>query len=332
MTNEIEKDREEFLAKGSKVLESELKKEVDYALGLQNQLEVELRNVEILSTSIVANKNLHENVKKQIRQYGENLQKILLATADFIEEKKFASVDEAVNALDLSKYDKNKISRLLAAQKNIAFSFQTLNVAIELFSRVNETLLEKIKQSGNALENMKFRLQNAILVYELTQFVSNFIQEFGLVGSEDIETIRKEVFKDIERLKIADENLKAGLKDVSKETTDMVLSDVKNREVGRDLVKKKWEEFDERIKSIQEGVGSVKKVIPDLQAIRDNAKNQIEFLQIIATIQVLQSNLEIIKNLSFIKNFALAPLTPEDACNLLGINVQQTNLIGHPEK
>ena len=201
MTNEIEKDREEFLAKGSIVLESELKREVDHALGLQNQLEVELKNVEILSTSLVANRSLHENIKKEIRQYGENLQKILLATADFIEEKKFTSVDQAVNSLDLSKYDKNRISKLLGAQKKIAFSFQTLNVAIELFSRVNESLLEKIKQSGSALENTKIRLQNAILVYELTQFVSNFIQEFGLIGVDDIGTIREEVFHDIERLR-----------------------------------------------------------------------------------------------------------------------------------
>jgi hypothetical protein len=332
MTNETDKDRDEFLVKGSKVLESELIQAVNYSTSLQNHLDIELKNVDVLSTSILANKNLNENIKKQIRDYSDNLQKILLATTDFIEEKSFTSVEEAVSSLDLSKYDKNRISTLITAQKKISFSFQTLNVAIELFSRVNESLLEKIKESNNNFESIKLRLQNAILVYELTQFISNFINEFGLVGIEDIEYIREDVFQDIERLNVADQNLLSTLKNVRKETVDMISDDIKNREIGRTLVKKKWEEFNSRIKSIQEGIGSVKAFIPDLKAIRDNAKNQIEFLQIIATIQVLQSNLEIIKNISYIKKLAIAPLTTEDACNLLGIDIQQAKLIDNPTK
>lgn len=315
------KEKEDYLAEGARILEEEIANSVDYSVSLQN--ESALRNIEILSDELIANKHLHKNVKKKIKEYQKNFSKILAATAKFIEEEKFSSVDQALDYIDLGRFDRKRISDLFLIQKRISFSFQTLNVAIEFFAKINESLLEKIEQSDPStqrFEHTKLLLKNAILVYELTSFIAKYIEKYGLVGIEELDTIRQDVYKDLHQQQKEEENLQAKLKSAHlDETRKMILRDIQNRKKVIDLVKRKWNEFDNRIKRLQEGVDSSKKIIADLELIRMNARNQINLLQVMVSVQIVQDNLDIIKNLSHIKNFALAPLTPEDAMALLGI-------------
>lgn len=313
--------RHELLRKGAAALESQLEDAVSYAMQLQGNRS--LRNVEVLGTALTRNRSLPAQIKKQVQTYRENLHKILLGIASYMEDDKFSAVDEAVGSLELSQYDQSRLLKLFKAQKDISFSYQTLSVAIEVFTSVNESLLNKISQSKPGTDQVghtRLLLQNAILVYELTDFVSQFIEEFGLAGVDEVRSIQKDVFDDIERNRSDDERLMNKLEAASQdETRRMVLRDIQNREEVRDVVKAKWNEFNEKIESMDEGVHSAKRIATDLEIIRDNARNQIETLQLIATTQIMESNLEIVKNLSHIKNFALAPLTPEDAFSLLGI-------------
>lgn len=170
--------REFFLQQGAQLIQGELEEQANLAVQLKQ--EVELRNVDLLSTSIIANKDVHKTVKGKIQEYSQNIQKILFATAHFIEKEKFATVDEAINNISLSKFDKHRLEGLVGAQKNLSFSYCTLSAVIEIFKIANKNILDEIAQSGFAdtidkrLNKNTLYLKNAIIVYELTNFVVNY--------------------------------------------------------------------------------------------------------------------------------------------------------------
>jgi len=317
-----EKIRAEFLFKGKILMEKELEQEVDYVIRLRD--EYPLSNTDILTDNIIMNKDLPSQIKCNIREYCENVKKIIHATTYFIEENKFNSVEDAISKTELSKFEKDRILNLLQSQKMINYSFQTLRVTIELFSKINENILIKIKNechSQDKIGQSKLYLKNAILVYELTNFLVNYIETFGLLGVNELRAIREDVFNDIEKNKRDDEELTNRLFQVSNEMRDSIMKDINNRKQIRELIKKKWNEFDTKIDSLNKGVASAINFLSELKVIRDNAKNQISVLQIIATIQVLEKNFEIARGLTFMNKISLAPLTPVDACNLLGISI-----------
>ena len=171
--------RDFFLQQGAQLIQGELKEQANLAVELQQ--EVELRNVDLLSTSIIANKDVHKTVKGKIQEYSQNIKKILFATAHFIEKEKFATVDEAVKNISLSKFDKNRLEDLVSAQKNLSFSYSTLSAVIEIFKIANKNILDEIAQSAFAdtvdkrLNKTTLYLKNAIIVYELTNFTVNYV-------------------------------------------------------------------------------------------------------------------------------------------------------------
>lgn len=320
---EINLSRNDFISKGAEHLENELDKGVDYFVEFQNR--TELKNIDILSSNILQGEYANRKVKKQIANYKSNLNKIIYGVAKYIEDKKFSSVNEAVSNLNLATYDKNRVSKLLNFQKKLSFSFETLNVVIELFSAVNESLLDKIKSSESQYEKTDLFLKNAILVYELIDFTHNFIIEYNLDGTDDIKNVKMEALEEIERTTKDDEILKEKLSNspnVSERTKKMVEQDIESRNSIRELVKEKWKDFDHKILAMQEGVKSAQSITFDLDVLKDNARNHINILHIIAAVQVLEKNIEVVKSFSHIKDVKLAPLTPEDACNLLGITVK----------
>lgn len=115
MTASKNATREAFLKQGAELIQDELEDQANLSVGLQQ--EIELKNVDLLSSSLIANKNIHSNIKAKVQEYSQNIQKILYATAHFIEKEKFESVDKAINEIEMSKFDKNRLLKLVDAQK-----------------------------------------------------------------------------------------------------------------------------------------------------------------------------------------------------------------------
>ena len=317
-------NRDLFLKQGASLIQDELNEQANFSVQLQQ--DVELRNIELLSASLIANKNVHQKVKSKVSEYSQNIQKILFATAHYIEKEKFESVDEAINSISLSKFDKNRLLNLVNAQKSLSFSYSTLSAVIEIFKIANNSILDEIRDVGTAdttekrVNKTALYLKNAIIVYELTNFVVNYLSSFQLNGISDIQAIQQEVYRDIEKSHKDDEVLKKQVNQGSEKLRDMMLLEIEQRDNMRNKIKDKWEIMLKQIAKQTDTVDDAKSFIGDLKIIRDNAKNRIDILNITATTALVENSINMISELaSNMQEWALPPLDEKTACELLGL-------------
>jgi len=316
--------REDFLNKGATIVEYELEEQVNEVVEVRK--EYPLKNTELLSVEIIT-KELPKQIKDKVREHQSNLRRIIYATAQYIEENRFNDINEELKNVDLSKIERSKVEGLINSQKKINYSFQTLNAGMEIFSIVNKTVLEKIKNNdfentkdGKIQKNTNY-LANAILVFELTNFIIEHIKGFSLVGIDEIKEIEKNIMKDLEKNEANDNKLEEKTNNSdNQDMKDNILMSIQGRKETRKVIREKWDNFMRRMTDLDDGISKSLKMTSELELIRDNAKNQLDILQVIATVQVLEKNLEIFEGLSFMKKIELAPLNADEAKDLLGLS------------
>lgn len=317
--------REDFLQKGSALANHEFEVQTKEVVALRK--EYPLKNTDLLSVEIV-NKELPRKIKEKVKEHQGNLRKIIYATAQYVEENRFDNIDGEIERIDLSKIEKDKVQNLVNAQKKVNYSFQTLDAGMEIFSRVNQSLLDKLKNDDfedsktGKMGKTSTYLANAILVFELTNFAIEHLESFSLIGVDEIEEIKKNVMADLNENEQRDKKLKEDVGNVSsQEMKDNILSSIEGREGARRVIREKWETFTQRLNVLENGVSKSKHMTAELRLVRDNARNQLGILQVIATIQALEKNLEVFEGLSFMKKIELAPLNAEEARDLLGLSL-----------
>jgi len=267
-------------------------------VALRSQRQWNLQSSKVISSNLLINRDLPHTVKNEIKEFQFNCKCIVMATAEFIEQYHYKSVDEVVNSMHLIEYDKERVRSIVDSQKKIGLSFQTLNIIIELFTRVNDKLKEEIDNAESREENLTARLKNAILVYELLNFIHDYIEEFSLNGKEDLNAIKTIIFEDIARGELEQEELKLKLQATKKlDTKNNIEKQMKNRQAIWKIMKARWKGVDNKIKSIEAQILDIKEILPDLDAYRLDAKMQIDILSLTAIMNVLETNVEIIKNL-----------------------------------
>ena len=325
-STEKNSNRDIYLNQGAQLIQEELDAQANFAV--QMQQEIELKNVDLLSTNLIANKNIHNTVKNKVKDYSENIYKILLATAHFIENEKFESVDKAVENINLSKFDKNRLVSLVDAQKNLSFSYSTLSAVIEIFKIANKGILDDIENADFAdttekrLTKTNLYLKNAIIAYELTNFVVNYLSSFQLNGINDIKVIQQDVYNDIKKSRMDDEDLRKKSSTGSEKLRDMMYQEIEHRTIVRNRIKEKWEKILSDIDGQSKTVAEAKSFINDLKIIRDNSKNRIDILNITATTALVENSISMISELaSNMQDWTLPPLDEKTACELLGLEI-----------
>lgn len=318
--------REKYLSEGAMLIKGELEDQAGDAVELGQK--VALRNVDLFSSSLLANRDIHQTIKTAIRERSENIRKIIAATAYFIEEQKIKSVDEVMQRAGeaLQAYDRQRLANLADAQKNLNLSYATLSAIVEIFKRANTAVIGEIQKLGQAdndakrIEKTKLYLKNAIIMYELSSFVIDYLSSFGLAGIDDLKHIREEVLADVKKGHAADEKLERDLNGVSEGIREMTLTEIAQRKVFRQKVVQKW---DETMKSIDDQMGrtsTAKNFIKDLTAIRDNMRGRIDILNIAATTNLVQSSISSMNELATgLHGWELPPLDETAARELLGM-------------
>ncbi|MGF6872210.1 hypothetical protein [Paraburkholderia sp. MM5477-R1] len=318
--------RDKYLNEGALLIKGELEDQAGEAVELGQK--VALRNIDLFSSSLLANRDVHQTVKTAIRERSENIRKIIAATAYFIEEQKIKSVDEAMKRAGeaLQAYDRQRLANLASAQKSINLSYSTLSAIVEIFKRANTAVIEEINLLGNAdndakrVEKTKLYLKNAIIMYELSSFVIDYLSSFGLAGVEDLKHIRQEVMADIEKGRVDDAELGRQLSGVSEVIRKMTQDEIAQREMFREKVIQKWSEIMDRIDGQIGKAGNIKGFINDLKAIRDNMRGRIDMLNIVATTTLVQSSINSIDALATgLQGWELPPLDVTTARELLAM-------------
>jgi hypothetical protein len=171
--------------------------------------------------------------------------------------------------------------------------------------------------------------KNAILVYELADFTIRYIEQFALQGIGDINILHREIKDRIERVRAGQHDLrqKASAPDIDPQQRDQIVARVDAREASLKEVETEWTKYLTQIGALQESTIGVKQLLPTLKLLRDDAKSQIEFLEILAMMQNLKSYLSLLET-AVVKlgSIKIATLSVDQVQRLLGIGTEGRSL------
>jgi hypothetical protein len=80
----------------------------------------------------------------------------------------------------------------------------------------------------------------------------------------------------------------------------------------------KWDIIWGQVAKLETKLAHAKGHIQALKLIRDNAKGQINILEVVGIMQIVESNIRNFEEICAITNIELAPLTKEDVLGLIG--------------
>ncbi|MCL2524135.1 MAG: hypothetical protein FWF20_03305 [Betaproteobacteria bacterium] len=319
--------RDKFLNEGAMLIKDEFECQATdmVAYGQKNPI----KNVDLLSTSLIANRDIHQTIKVAIRERSENVGKIILATAYFIEEHKIQKTDEAISKVGaaLQAIDRQRLLELASAQKKINLSYATLSAVVEIFKRANAEIGKELVALGQAdsgvkrMEKTNLYLRSSIIAYELVSFVFEYLSKFGLAGIEDMKHIRDEVINDIENGRNNDEITKRKVNSSNNEKLrDSTLGKISQREKFRVKVEKKWNEMMQRIEGQVGSARKVKGFASDLEIMKNNLREEIALLNIAATTQIVETSIDAIDALATgLQDWELPDLNEDTAFELLNM-------------
>jgi hypothetical protein len=286
-----------------------------------------LADTELLSSNIAINHDIPKEIKQQIGSFQAKLRAVIERAAMEIESYKYRSDEEAIENLRLSYNERSQVNELLSADKNINISFQSLKVATEVFSSLNDYVVQQIKEcekSGDARLERELVLANAILVYELSDFLISYLESFKLQGAEEISNTQRYMNDKLTQLEQEQDSLRIRAESDESEDSQVkqqILSNIENRRRAIQKVRDEWNKYAGAIEELRTNLGATTKDIPTLKLIRDDAKIQINLLEATVVMQLIKKNLNDRSSaILTLKNIKLVSLTADMAVRLLNIS------------
>lgn len=282
-----------------------------------------VNDLDLLSARIQGFSIIPLAAREQIARFHASIRTIIREVASRIEEKRFQSALASVETMQLSLVDRQRASRLLEADKKVHVSYQALKITVELFRDLNQMIVEKIEgRASSPLSETNLILGNAILVYELTDFVISYIQSFSVDGIREILLLHEDAKRKIAELRENQQALgeKAQGAAIASAVREQILADIQTRERSIELLEAEWRSYVEAVGLLQVEFEKIRGSIPTLELIRENAKIQIDLIETVAMLQILKQNIGTMKaTILTLESMKLVSLSPNRVRRLLGI-------------
>jgi uncharacterized protein YigA (DUF484 family) len=162
---------------------------------------------------------------------------------------------------------------------------------------------------------------NAIMIYELAAFAIDFIANFTLGGMPEVEALHQDTMSRIAKAHEAQERLTASAnrEGVEPAVRDSTLEDIRQRAAALDFFRDEWNRYVSDTKQFHKRVEEVQNKIPTLELIRENARVQLDVLELVAMLRFLRQNADAVRaTVESLQGFRLAPLTPARVRRLIG--------------
>jgi len=281
-----------------------------------------LEDTGLLSKNISQSSSLPSDVRNQITGLHTRIRTTIEQIARRIEEGRYRDAEQALVEMPLAAWQRDRATSLVHADKRMHVSYQALKITVEFFSELNATVLKKIEREGSPLKEADMMLGNAIMIYELTDFVIGYIEGFKVDGAPEVKQLHERMKQEIAGLRRAENLLEQqAMADVVETgVRDQTLEDIKHRKKAIDLLDQEWESYVKEVNQLHSKVDEVHNKLPTLRLIRDNARAQITMLQVVAMLSFLKRNTEAIRGtVDALKGLRLAPLPPDRVRRLIGI-------------
>jgi hypothetical protein len=273
---------------------------------------------DLLSDNIGRVRAIPANVASTVTQLHGQIRRIVQTVSEDIETRQYKSVEEAIAGMQLAYVDRQRAAQLVQADKRVHISARSLNLTVELFADLNKRILENLERTSST----QLLLGNAILVYELTDYVIKYIDGFSVDGIGDILQLYEEAKAKIADLRGQQEDLErlAQSPQVEKAVRDQVLDNIKQREQSILYLEDAWRKYVDEITSGQGDLLKIRDQVPTLTLMRENAKVQINLIQVVAMLQLLKRNMDALSSTILrLRDIKLRSITPNTLSALFGI-------------
>ncbi len=306
----------------SDALEEMLDRHMDAMIELRRCQPVE--NTDLITSKIALSK-LPDAVKRNAASLQERMRRLIEFAAERIEKRHYDSIDQVLAEDDFGFNERQRVQAFVATDKKFAVSCQSVRVCTDMFSELNRRMHEKISQaalSGDTRAEKSLLVGNAVLVYEICDFLSRFIETFRVQGLDEFERLHremrnfsKEVLKGIEQAR--NDAADPGVPDDLRSST---IASAQQQERFIEAIESEWKTFMEKLETAKEQVGAVSQLLPSIRLIKQNAFNQLSVLQLAEIANVLKGNINALNAAKVaLEKIELAPLPEERIRRLLGI-------------
>ncbi len=292
-------------------------------------------NKDIMSPRLIDNPKLSTEELATLADLKRKLDNIIHEVAERVEKHRVISYDDYTQRYELNAYDKLRVNSLVGSVRDINKSIQKIKFTVENFSRCNKFIINDLDESiakGDFTNSKLSVLGNMLLIYELANYLINFLEKFKLDGIDDILLLSQKELEKISTTMQALQKLKldADSPEIDARVKEQVISNLNDREKSLESFKEEWDKYLAGINDVQSRVGSLKDKIPTLKLIRDNAQNQLDFFEIMKIFGVMMVAEAVRKNLDTLEivtlpldEIELISLPPHKVHNLIGLSQEQ---------
>ena len=307
---------EKVLQKGRKMIEKTFDQQKNYGIKLQDKFD-SLTNADILTTAMPFRSDIPKRYRKRLSHYREKIKQIIFSVAIDLQNLKFKNLDHDIKSAGLSKYQERRYIRVRDAQKELYASYDSIRESINYIKDLNNGILKKINESSGGRKT-DLLLLNAITIYELTDAIIDLIEDFQLRGKDTLRSINDQVIEELKIQKSQDVELNNRALSENGQVAVGVMNAVEEREKIRQIVVKKWGKIWDQVAVLETNILGAREHLATLRLIRDNAKGQINILEVIGITQIVQNNIQNFQEICAVTDIELAPLTKEDVYGLIG--------------
>ncbi len=282
----------------------------------------------VLSFNIIQNGKIAESFKHNAARMRHEIQAAIFATSEYIQAEGFSSLDEVLDA-PASPPKKQQILNFVNGHYRLYVSYQSMSIALQLFSVINQELLERIGENKNRSPNEAHKLAiiNAILVYEVADVIIAFLHAFELQGVKEILEIHAQVSREIARGRKENEEILVYITDyiatLENTSTDTCLdlsqktAAAEERLGALNELEKEWSELINKINKIQKNAYTFKNCIADLELIKREAAANLTILGLINITKMVKDNIKTIQGVLQINKLQVESITADDVRRFL---------------
>lgn len=286
---------------------------------LQTRRDFDTNGDSNLLTCNLGQSGLPADVQVELAALHQRMRSLIARIAQQMQAEAYRGAEAAIAAADLSWSDQKRARDLISADRALQTSYRGLQLTVEYFREFNRDLLRRIENAADAGSEAKMMLGNAVLIFEVADFVISFITSFAPSGMSEVERLWRESQRRLESLRLAERRfLEEQQSKPSSALRDDHIEQSRNRLDAIDLTEREWGGYLQDAKRMHGMVDDVRGQLDSLEAIRDNAARQIAVLQEIALVRMLKENaMAINRTVDALEDFRLAPLAPSRVSRLL---------------
>jgi hypothetical protein len=275
-----------------------------------------VNDLDLLSMRVGSIRDIPTDIRKRIAGFQARVRKVIELVASEIEERKYAKTADDISNMEISANEKQRVNALVSAEKKVFISFESLRNTIELLSRVNVFILEKIDESEKSKDEAterKMVLANALLVYELTDYVINYIEAFSFQGVNDIKVIYQKELQKLQDLENQANDLRKRAENAtSTQIREATLEYANNIQNSVGVMRQEWSIYLGDMSKLINSVRATRSMVTDLKLMRDSASLQIDFISSALTLGILRKNyLALFDSVRGLERLKLVSMNPD---------------------